>query len=619
MARQVTASIYCADTLLAPAQDIHYVTLNQPLFGHHSFEVVVPFDNVEGPGGSFFSQAPKRLLGQPLTIELVADSFHFNQGQRLRFKGLVTSIATSQDTDYVSSILVRGFSPDYLLTDGMKRRTFVKATLRDIFSTILSAYPANVLSYALNPRHQAPLPFVAQYNESNFDFLSRLATEYGEWFYYDGETLQLGAPAASAEQEFVADGAYNTFSFGLDVRPARVKMYEYNYERHQQFTSSTTSQQVAGIASHPFGSFALEQSEKLFPEEMHLSAEMLIAGLSELNEEAQLLKSTIAAELVHLAGRSDNPTLRVGNVIRLSGEGLGSRSLTEESFGTYRLTRVEHHLDAAGNYSNQFAALPHFLHVPPLLTHYSPPHAQPELADVIDERDPRQLGRLRVRYHWPVANPQQAETDWLRVMTPYSGHGKGHLMKPEVGSQVIVGYQGGLAEQPFIMGNMFHGDNPQKASYSPAQNGLKGIQTAGGNKFVMSETAGAQTILISNSHKKGTAILVSFEGDGSISIATNGPINLTSGDNISLAAKKNITLRAGEDILLAADKNILAETKDESISLRAQKELLLTAVSDDLTLEAGAKKVVTKAAGNIEISASGMTKISGSDIKWSKP
>ena len=142
---------------------------------------------------------------------------------------------------------------------------------------------------------------------------------------------------------------------------------------------------------------------------------------------------------------------------------------------------------------------------------------------------------------------------------------------------------------------------------------------AGGNKFVMSDVAGAQTILLSNSNKKGTSILVSFQGDGSVSITTNGPINLTSGDSISIAAKKNISLRAGEDILLAADKNILAETKDESISLRAKKELLLTAVSEDLTLEAGTKKVVAKAANNIEITASGVAKISGSDVKWSKP
>ena len=46
---------------------------------------------------------------------------------------------------------------------------------------------------------------------------------------------------------------------------------------------------------------------------------------------------------------------------------------------------------------------------------------------------------------------------------------------------------------------------------------------------------------------------------------------------------------------------------------------MLTAVSDDLTLEAAGKKLVAKAADNVEIAASGVAKISGSDIKWSKP
>ena len=101
-----------------------------------------------------------------------------------------------------------------------------------------------------------------------------------------------------------------------------------------------------------------------------------------------------------------------------------------------------------------------------------------------------------MRYHWPVDTPRQAETDWLRLLTPYSGSGKGQLFKPEVGSQVLIGYQNGLAEQPFVLGNLFHANNKQGAKYSPAQNNLKGIQTAGGNKFVMSEVAGAQTILV---------------------------------------------------------------------------------------------------------------------------
>lgn len=55
------------------------------------------------------------------------------------------------------------------------------------------------------------------------------------------------------------------------------------------------------------------------------------------------------------------------------------------------------------------------------------------------------------------------------------------------------------------------------------------------------------------------------------------------------------------------------------MALRAQKEILLTAVSEDLTLEAAAKKLVAKSADNVEISAQAVAKIMGGDIKWSKP
>ena len=163
---------------------------------------------------------------------------------------------------------------------------------------------------------------------------------------------------------------------------------------------------------------------------------------------------------------------------------------------------------------------------------------------------------MRVRYHWPVKNPRDAETDWIRLLTPYSGDGKGQLFKPEVGSQVLIGYQGGLAEQPFVMGNMFHANNKQGAKYSPDGNAMKGLQTAGGNKFVMMDKKGEQKIHISNSNNKGTAITVGFQGDGSITLKSNGPVTvfsptvtLEAGDKgeIKLHAK-NITLDGVMDL-----------------------------------------------------------------------
>ncbi|UOQ68848.1 type VI secretion system Vgr family protein [Hymenobacter volaticus] len=602
MSRQVTSTVQCAGSALAPSADIQQISLTQSLFSHHIFQVVVPFDRVEGSKVSFFSQAHKRLLGQPLSLAIEADSFHFNQGQKLLFKGVVTHLEAGKDNDFAGSVVARGYSPCYLLASGAKKRTFVAKTLDAIFNEVLQPYPANLLARKINPQHKAPLPYVVQYRETNFEFLSRLAAEYGEWFYYDGEALQLGTPASSEEIEFVADGDYNSFSFGMTLVPTKAKMYEYNYQKHQHFKSTTSSQSLPSLQNHPYGGFALAQAEKLFTDEAHTTAETWIDGNSQLDEEAKLLKANVAASLVSLQGFSDNPNIHLGSVLNVSGEGIGTEHLTPESFGKYRILEITHFIDEVGNYSNQFSAIPHVLEVPPLNPHYDAPQGTPELAEVINDKDPEKLGRLRVRYHWPVDNPQQAETDWVRLLTPYSGSGKGQLFKPEVGSQVLVDYQGGLAEQPFILGNMFHANNKQGAKYSPDQNLMKGIQTAGGNKFVMQDKSGEQKILISNSNNKGTAVEVGFNGDGSISIKTNGPISLTAGGDITLDAKKDITLTAGNNITITAKKNVMVTAQEEAVALDAK--MALDMVAEDLTADFR---------NNLTINASAQAKIKSQD------
>ena len=49
-----------------------------------------------------------------------------------------------------------------------------------------------------------------------------------------------------------------------------------------------------------------------------------------------------------------------------------------------------------------------------------------------------------------MARPADAESGWLRVTSPYSGDGKGHLFTPEVGSQVLVSYEHGRPEFPMV-------------------------------------------------------------------------------------------------------------------------------------------------------------------------
>jgi len=95
----------------------------------------VPYDHVEKPRASFLANAPEQLLGQDVELIIEADeAFHFNDCQTLRFKGIVAELSTGQDSDYRSSVRVQGYSPCFLLSDGLRKRTFINRTLAAISS-----------------------------------------------------------------------------------------------------------------------------------------------------------------------------------------------------------------------------------------------------------------------------------------------------------------------------------------------------------------------------------------------------------------------------------------------------------------------------------------------------
>ncbi|RZL07144.1 MAG: hypothetical protein EOO62_17575, partial [Hymenobacter sp.] len=248
MARQVLVTVQCAGKALAPGQDFTALVLHQTLFDHHALALTVPFDSVEGSQAAFLTKTPGQLLGQPVSVTIVPDhAFELDKGPGFNFKGVITELGTSKDSDLQSNLAVQGYSSSCLLVSGVQKRTFRQQTLQAIFSQVLAPYPENLLTRQLRPRHAAPLPYVVQYQESNFAFLSRLATEYAEWFYYDGTSLQLGPPAAGAEQDFVADGVHNTFHLGLALNATKVKFYEYNYQQHQHYAATTQGQAVPAL------------------------------------------------------------------------------------------------------------------------------------------------------------------------------------------------------------------------------------------------------------------------------------------------------------------------------------------------------------------------------------
>ena len=119
------------------------------------------------------------------------------------------------------------------------------------------------------------------------------------------------------------------------------------------------------------------------------------------------------------------------------------------------------------------------------------------------------------------------------MIQPHSGSGKGFYFIPEIGEEVLVGFEGGNVERPYVMGTHYNGE--ASSGYETSQNDLKVIQTRSGNRIISDDATGDITI----ESQKGKTIAVIY-GDG----------------NIRFKAPKNIEFEAGEDIIINAGRDI---------------------------------------------------------------
>lgn len=76
--------------------------------------------------------------------------------------------------------------------------------------------------------------------------------------------------------------------------------------------------------------------------------------------------------------------------------------------------------------------------------------AHPQLAFVAENLDPKKIGRVRIRFAW-----QEKDADvspWIRVALPFATNGGGIKFKPEKGDEVLVNFEDGNIERPYVSG-----------------------------------------------------------------------------------------------------------------------------------------------------------------------
>src|SRR5699024_2910752 len=140
------------------------------------------------------------------------------------------------------------------------------------------------------------------------------------------------------------------------------------------------------------------------------------------------------------------------------------------------------------------------------------PRTEAQSAVVIDNDDPEDLGRLRVRTRWQ----KSGMTPWPRMLSPSGGGSKGFHVIAENGASVAVDFEVGHPEKPHVAGTTRNGSSP--SAWGTPDNDIKAIRTRSGHTIELNDTQGGEFITIKD--KNGNSIRMDT---GKKSIAITAP------------------------------------------------------------------------------------------------
>lgn len=435
---------------------VNSFSLRQSYKDHHAFEInaLVP-----QPGKGAAALSPESLisiLGQTaqITIQRIDQ-----EGGECTFEGFVDQV-TPIWVSQACMLRITGYSKTLWMDGGPRFRTFSQRKVTEIAQKICGNY-----KMPLGLRNaKGNADFSVQIQETDYRYLSRIADEYGNVFYFDGKQLHFG----SLEHE---NSGKTTLAFGenlkqaqlsLNASPLNFQISGYQLESSQILKSATTnSHHNSGIANG-----VAQRSAATYPAgNVHLFN--LVADQDELKHKAGFLSTMQAQQLLRFSGVTNIPGLKIGSKITVK----DSREMFAQ--GEYVIIELTHTVDNDHSYHNTFVAVPAGYPFPPRMQSSRSPRCGPLMAVVKDHKDPKQLGRIKVQF---IGDEEKTLSPWLRVLTAYTGFG-GMYFLPEKEDQVLVFSEDfNIEKSPFVMPAFYHGQAPAKQWYDP-ENKKKGFTT----------------------------------------------------------------------------------------------------------------------------------------------
>ncbi len=547
-------------------KDFLHLKIKQTIYDFNEFEVACRLDTFEAIDG-FVMDTSKMYIGATIVITIhISKKGDGSSPDVLIFKGIITKVkGLKSGLSESNQVILSGKSPEFLLNDNPGSRSFENKNLKQIVDEVLKPFPRDLLKSNVNPKTKVQFEYTVQHNENNYNFLRRLATRFGEWMYYDGAEFVFGKLTGS-KTDLILGINQSEFDFDINLNPLNFKYKFYDY--HKEATIETPSTKSIGKKQlNEIGGLAHDKSVKHFSHQAQSYYNHLNVPKSnyakQLKDVVELQENAQAAKMSSVKGSTQNPLVKLGGKVNIKALKIDNKGKID--YGEYIVTSVTHTCDNLMNYENKFTGISAEGTVPDYTNPDAIAISKSQSAVVTDNKDPEKLGRLRVRFFW---QENSFMSPWIRSVNPYSANGRGFYFIPEIGDEVLVEFEGGDAEKPYVVGSLYHGKNKPHEGWANNDNSIKGIVTKSNlriefdesKKVTTIDTPGGNKIVISDDEQ---SILLSDQNSNTVELSPNG-INLNSPMDINIKSKAKITMEAEMGIDTISS---MGEIKIEGVSI----------------------------------------------------
>ncbi len=532
----------------------------------------------------------EKLMGKSAQLLLTYD------GDKKRyFTGIIGEVrqGVTEDASGFSHYILTLYPTFWMARFNQDYRIFQNKSANDMCEELLKEYNVPDTRYNASKKGSKKRKYCTQYGESAFDFINRLWSEEGIFYFFShassGDTLEVHdavsglKPLDKETLEFTPQqvgsvswqNAVQEFYKEQRVVSKSASLADYDFTAPDTKLYQKTSGKGEGgeVYRYPGRFFKMETGEdlnKTHMEQLEWNRHMFY-------------------------GRSTAPGMATGGKFKLKNH---PRNDTNQDYIVYE---VEHFFDVRENVKNESDRALYYNRFTcfPAKTPFRPfPKPKPriysnQVAIVVgpsgEEIHTDEHGRIKVQFYWDQRGKNNEKSScWVRVAHMWGGSGFGTMFIPRIDMEVVVSFLEGDPDRPLVVGSVYNGNNkppyplPDEKTKSTIKTQSSKNASDAYNEICFEDKKDSEQLYVraqkdyDREVMKGDRTLIIHEGDDTLTIK-----------------KGNRTLKVdtGDEVIKIAGTRTLNVTKTEKHT-----------VTDDFTLDVSNHKITIKAL-NIDIEA----------------